>query len=83
MLPLLVMVELTKRVAAFAFPLLVCTPATLVSSSESIDVIGVSGTTDSLVGVKTGDIIESGVVVSDSAAIRIDLRVTLAVMAWS
>jgi len=57
---------------ALVFPV----PAMLVSSSENMDVTGVSGATDSLAEVK-GDAIESGVVVADSAAIRFDLRVTL------
>jgi hypothetical protein len=43
-------------------------------------VTGVSGAIDSLAEVKTGDAIESGVVVADSAAIRFDLRVTLSNM---
>jgi hypothetical protein len=38
-------------------------------------VAGVSGSIDSLAEVKTGDAIESGVVVAERAAIRLDLRV--------
>jgi hypothetical protein len=42
-----------------------------------MDVTGVSGAIDSLAEVKTGDAIESGVLVADSAAIRFDFRVTM------
>jgi len=84
LLPFLVIIsiEFTECVAsALAFPLLDCKVlALLVSSSDTMDVTGVSGAIDSRAEVKTGDATESGVLATDNAAIRFDLRVTLSVM---